>query len=233
MHMCCLLSFNIIFTMQEVVSDNTWLLLPRKNNNQQLLSKPEKKTKKSIDNNQYSQSLPKEIERIIKKFIWFSCWRDEIACLEHFCPITIGNKELLAIDMWRLSPENRDIALGYHGKKIFAPEDYETLKKIVPEEKKKDLVIDRLPLNDELYIDWCYIPGGHGVLNFLISPAIGISMFGLITFASYSAGQGLSFSLGIGGGLGGTIIVVGSALAYYRHHNDTRNNLVPVAFQDV
>src|SRR5438477_4905650 len=170
----CLFFCSILFGMHDMVNQASWLLTSQKNNKYKSLSILPKNTKvKETTNGSQPFHLPKETWHIIKKLMKFSYWKDEILYLESVSPVIIGNAELCTIDLWKMPSKDRRRLLNYHEKTIFDQKECDILKKIVPEKIKKDLVIHRLPLNDELYQDWAGIPGGRVQLRFLLSPIFG------------------------------------------------------------
>src|SRR5438045_3796463 len=142
----------------------------------------------------------------------FSYWKDEILYLESVSPVIIRNAELCTIDLWKMPSKDRRRLLNYHEKTIFDQKECDILKKIVPEKIKKDLVIHRLPLNDELYQDWAGIPGGRVQLRFLLSPIFGMMVTGVGGLMIWSFGHPVldcSQSFAISGSIGSGITIVG------------------------
>ena len=231
------MSFNIFFNLQGSGNPTLPLLVSQKSNTYQSLStfKENKKTTKFIDDSQ-PFCLPEEIQQKIYKLAKFCCWRDEITLLQSVSPVKIGSTELWAIDLWRLLPENRKLALSYHGRKIFDQKEYDTLKKIIPEEMKQDLVIHRLPLNDEVYGDWGFIPGGRAHLRFFLSPGLGVITTVVGGLIIWSFGQPVldaDLSFTISGSIGSGITLIGTAIAYARHRWFLAQHSVAIQFRDV
>lgn len=234
----CLLSTIIFFSLHAADNQILPLLAYQNSNSYQSLLPFKKNTKTKIVTAE-SQSLcfPKEIQQKIMKLKLLLCWKDEINFLESISPVKIGDAELWAIDLWRLSCQERECALSYRDKITFNLEECDMLKKIIPKEMQTGLVIHRFANNDELYLDCCDIPGGCVLLRCMVPPAFGavvIGLGGLIAWGVAShPGTALNQTLTILGGIGLGITVAGWGVEYWRYRWMLEHNTVATSLQDV
>lgn len=228
------LSSHILVSMQDPFPQRLPLLVSQKSNTAQsiLILQKSANVKKKIHTHQ-PFCLPQEIQKIIVKLRLFACWQDEITYLKGVSPIKIGNAELEAIDLWRLSVTDRDQVLCFDGKKTFAPHECDALKKIIPEQDQQNVVIHRLPVNEELYQDWVGISGGRCYARFIISPALGAGLCaGAVFFGHTVGGFELYNCLSVGVGLAATATIIGSSIAYHCHNRFLDNNIVAMNLAD-